>query len=519
MTGLLPVGTAGVFARNLTPEPERPLPTDPVEWVRGELDEHPWSVQRKILRSVVENRRTAVPSAHGTGKSYTASRIAAYWIASHPVGEAFVVTTAPTGAQVKGILWRELARAHSRGALPGRLSIPKGEGGQAEWYIGSELVGWGRKPQDLTDSKQAMQSFQGIHARYILVILDEATGVPGWLWDAALSLMTNANARILAIGNPDDPTTKFEEVCRPGSGWNVIPVSAFDTPAFTGESVPEVVREGLVSREWVADAEKDYGGKDNPLYQSKVLGIFPDTSDDAVISPAMIRSAQANDLPGLGMGSYGLDVSRMGKDWSALYRVREGVARKVDEWRRLPITAKPGEDSTVARTMLYVRRTPAVPVVVDTDGVGGGAVDGLRALNVRVVPFSMNEAARRPHRFDTRRSEVWWTAREMIMAGQVDLDPADEKLAAQLQAPKWTVDHRGRIHVETKKELAKRGVPSTDYADAVIMPLVVGPNPRTSSPEDRLRAEASRRPREQQRTVRDLGDVGHEIGGLATRPL
>jgi hypothetical protein len=81
----------------------------------------------------------------------------------------------------------------------------------------------------------------------------------------------------------------------------------------------------------------------------------------------------------------------------------------------------------------------------------------------------VNMPPRKPRDFDTRRSEVWWSAREELADGLWDLDEDDDELAAQLQAPRWHVDHRGRIHVETKAELAKRGISSPDRADAAIM--------------------------------------------------
>lgn len=440
-----------------------------MRWCRDVLDEHPWSIQREVMRAVLHERRVAVPSCHGAGKSYMASRLAAWWIDRHPIGEAFVVTSAPHGDQVKGVLWRELASTHRRGDLPGRITGLTGSG-TVRWHVGEELVGWGRKPQDLADPDQARQVFQGIHAPYVLVLLDEATGIPTWLWEAALSLLTNANARILAIGNPDDPSSHFAEVCAPGSGWWVRPIDAFECPNLTGEPVPEVVREGTVSREWVEEAEKDYGGTDNPLYISKVRGRFPDRSDELVVQPRHVREAWARDLPGRRRGAFALDVARSPKgDESALYRNRGGVIRRVDSWRGLPITAGPDDDSTVARTDRLTKDTPAVPIVVDTDGLGAGAYDGLRALGRNAVPFSAAGPARRPERFDSRRSELWWEARKALEGGEWDLDPDDEALAAQLQTPKFWPDARGRIHVETKKELASRGKRSPDRADAAIM--------------------------------------------------
>jgi hypothetical protein len=105
---------------------------------------------------------------------------------------AFVVTTAPTTAQVEAILWRYIGGAHRTGILPGRVTL------DAKWYIGQELVAYGRKPADYDQA-----AFQGIHARYVLVIIDEAGGVPKSIFDAVDALATNVHARVVAVGNPD----------------------------------------------------------------------------------------------------------------------------------------------------------------------------------------------------------------------------------------------------------------------------------------------------------------------------
>lgn len=235
---------------------------DPVGFVREVLGEHLWSKQREIAESVRDNRHTAVHSAHDTGKSYLAGRLAAWWLSCHPAGEAFVVTTAPTFPQVRAILWREINRAHTKGKLPGRVN-------QTEWFIGNEIVAYGRKPADYDET-----AFQGIHARYVLVILDEGGGIPKSLFDAAETLTTNEGSRVLVIGNPDSPLTEFKRVCDPGSGWNVIHVDGLESPNFTAEEVPEEIRDLLLSPTWVAERKKAWG-EDSALYESKVRGRFP----------------------------------------------------------------------------------------------------------------------------------------------------------------------------------------------------------------------------------------------------
>src|SRR5207253_7879237 len=95
-------------------------------------------------------------------------------------------------------------------------------------------------------------------------------------------ITTGPWCRILAIGNPDNSATHFYKVSQPGSGWNAIRISAFDTPNFTGEKVPEKVAVSLISQEW-AEEKKSEWGEGNALYNSKILGEFTLDAADTVV--------------------------------------------------------------------------------------------------------------------------------------------------------------------------------------------------------------------------------------------
>lgn len=435
---------------------------DPVGWIERELGERLWSKQREIIESVRDHRHTAVQSAHGIGKSYLAARCAAHWIATHPVGEAFAVTTAPTGRQVEAIIWRELGRAHGRGRLQGRIT----GGATPAWRIGPEIVAVGWKPQNLADPELAAAAFQGTHARYLLVVLDEAAGIPPWLWDGVESIATSEGSRVLAIGNPTDPISQFAEICKPGSGWNVIQVSAFDTPAFTGEPVSTDLLEVLVSSRWVQEREQRWGAG-TPLYVSKVLGEFPDEAEDTLITSAMVRQAQELDLSDQAFGgpAFGVDVARSGSDESVIYSNRDGIVRREHAARGQDTMRTTGQVARLLRANREARAT------VDIVGVGAGVYDSLREQGLAAASFQGSERARDPERFQNRRAESYWHLREELAAGRMDLDSADEDLASQLLAIKWYINSRGRIQIESKDDMRKRGVPSPDRADAVAMTL------------------------------------------------
>lgn len=335
----------------------------------------------------------------------------------------------------------------------------------AHWYTkiagDDELIGIGRKPQDYNQ-----HMFQGIHAKYVLVLVDEACGVPKQLFDALETLMTNDYARLLAIGNPDDPVSYFEQLCRPGSGGKVIRISAYSTPNFTGEFVPNDVAENLVTPLWVAEREKKWG-RTSPLFISKVHALFPEISSDTLITPAMVRIAQEEvKLAGLELGSYGFDVARLGGDESTLYRNRGGRIRLV--YRAHMQTT----DITADAVTHYLRQHGEnyVPAYVDVIGLGAGVFDELKARGLPVIPINVSEPAFDPVRFANRRAELYWYLREGFESKELDIDPLDEDLGAQLVSIKWGLTRKkGQIYIESKDEMRKRGLPSPDRADGAML--------------------------------------------------
>lgn len=444
---------------------------DPVGWVRDRLGEHLWSRQRQIAESVRDNRRTAVKSCHDAGKSHTASRLAAWWLDTHPPGEAFVVSTAPTYAQVHAILWEEIRKtaklAARRGEpLPGKVLLSD------EWKLDDgTLVGWGRKPAD-TDE----HGFQGIHRRYVLALLDEACGIPAQLWTAVEAITTNRDCRILAIGNPDDPATEFAKVCAPGSGWHTIRISAFDTPNFTDEQVPDDLRPLLLDPDWVEDKKRRWG-VESPRYISKILGEFPDIGEDILITPAMIRAAQERELAPGPWGVLGVDVARFGSDRTVFCLRRGPVARIVGDYARQSTT------ETTGRVVEALRNHLVDEVRVDGVGVGAGVVDQLVEQGVDVLDMQSGAAAQDPEHFANARAEWWWAVRERFEQGDIDIDPADEDLAAQLGAIRYKYTARGQVLIESKDEMRKR-LPSPDRADALMLTAAAPPPPEQIVEDD-----------------------------------
>jgi hypothetical protein len=462
LRALLDQVRSGVDRRQVSERAAR-YGTDPVLWVRERLGQTVWSKQAQIMESVRDNRRTAVRSAHGVGKSHTAALVACWWLDTHPPGTAFVVSTAPTFAQVRAILWRYIRRNHKAGNLPGRVN-------QTEWHLDDELVGYGRKPADHDES-----AFQGIHAQYVLVLLDEACGIPEQLWVAADALTTGPDCRLLAIGNPDNPSSAFRRVCAPGSGWNSLAISAYDSPNLTGEHVPPDVAAALVGPAWVEEKLKEWG-EDNPLYRSKVLGEFSADSPSQVVRGSDLAACRINPETRtphdqLEPVELGVDVGGGGDE--TVIRERRGI-RAGREWRAH--TDRP--EKIAPMVIAAIKESGATRVKIDSIGVGFGVIGELRNAANRnehaasIVAVNVAEKSSRPDKYLNLRAELWWeVGRGLSERHGWDLSVMDnaDATVAQLLEPRWDVDAQGRIRVEPKDEIRKRLGRSPDNADALLL--------------------------------------------------
>lgn len=466
---------------------------DPVLWHTDKIGGHLWSKQREILESVRDHSHTAVHSCHEIGKSYIAASVVGWWLDIHPPGEAFVVTSAPTASQVRAILWHEINRVHGIAGLPGRTN-------QTEWWLFNpvsgkeEQVAIGRKPDEYQSG-----SFQGLHRRFMLYVLDEACGIPVSLWVAAESMIANDESKALVIGNPDDPKTEFGTVCKPNSGWHVIGISAFDSPNFTNENVPEELKRKLIGFNYVERMRKRWAstwkwssdrirlippeGADpkrlNPFFTSKVLGAFPENaSSDSLIPLQWVHAAQRRDLSveaAASSSKLGVDVGG-GSDSTTIGQLRGPVFRIINE------NFDPDTMHNVGNVIDALNTTGAKKANVDYIGIGRGIVDRGRELKKPFVPINVGLSAlenpdpvvqarmeKEGEAFLNLRAQLWWNVRTLFETGMIDIDSEDEQLAAELVEIRFERMSNGKIKIESKRDMIARGVASPNRADALML--------------------------------------------------
>lgn len=417
-----------------------------------------WDKFEEVARAVANHRRVVVPSGHGVGKTFDAAHIAAWWLnVFHP---AKVITTAPTWPQVEKLLWSEIRTAYSQSKLKlgGRVL-------QTEIKIADDWFAIGLSPRQDNETKEfGTQTLQGYHSPNLLIILDEAAAIPKAIFTAAEALVVGGHNHILAIGNPTSPAGPFYEACR-SPLWHKIKISSFDHP---NVKTGKIVVPGAVTQEWIDDRKKEWG-ENSSLYIAKVLGEFPPEGEDTLVPLSWVELAITNDSARTGSRRLSCDVARKGDDKTVILDMDGRRTVSLDKY------TKQNTAVTSGRLITKLKKRQYDAVAIDDVGLGGGVTDNLVDQGYEVEAFLGGGRPREPDRFEMTRDEAYWVMREAFQPdshGKSHLQiPDDEDLKLQLTSVKWRVNRRGKIQVESKADMKKRGLKSPDEMDALAMNL------------------------------------------------
>lgn len=408
-----------------------------------------------------------------THNSHLASRVICWWLDTKDVSptETRVITTAPSWNQVANVMWAYVKEVQDKLDMPGNITA------KATWtFPGYKApTAYGRKPSDYDES-----SFQGIHATNVLVVVDEAGGVPESIFTSVEAITTNANARILAIANPDDPNSYMAKVWREESKkapedrkWNLITISAFDTPNFTGEDVPERARTNLLQKEWVEDARVRWGETD-PRWQAKVLAQFPDVGEDGLfnLGRVLVSMNGYNDFEEQGdRRVLGVDVGlSVTGDYSVIALNHGGRVSILDR-------VKGYDGNKLARLIgQRVKELGGVDEIrIDAVGVGRGVqavLDNHLPEGTLVRWIVGNAASPNKLKWYNFRAAMYDSVSELINEGALAIPPEDTSdertrgLYDEFRTIKY--EYRGTaLLIESKDSLKRRGEHSPDTIDAI----------------------------------------------------
>jgi hypothetical protein len=429
---------------------------DPVEFSTNVLGIKPWSKQAHILRMIAKHDRVAVRSGHKVGKSTLASIAALWWMKRWTDGR--VVMTAPTGRQVRIVLWREVTRLHKRALVSMGGTLHKLPELGLQYDDGREILGFA------TDEPERIAGVSGAH---ILYIVDEGSGVTEEIFEA-IEGSRAGGAKLLVLGNPTRTSGTFYNAFTSAADvWCHLHVSSEDSPNVTGEAnIP-----GLATPQWVEEKRQEWG-EESPLYQVRVRGNFPTQAENAVMGLALVEAARERyeDTAEDGPLSIGVDVARFGDDETDIQPVRGYKALQATVLRSMDTVDVAGRALKVGRELARPGERPVFKV--DVIGVGAGVADTLRANGADVIDVNVGESANDDN-YSRLRDELWFGLRDWLKDGGAI--PDDGKLQADLLAPTYSFLPTGKIKVESKDEIKKRlSGRSPDRADGLALAVYPG---------------------------------------------
>lgn len=409
-----------------------------------------------------------MPSCVSSGKSYVGGCVIPWWLHTHYPARVF--TIAPTERQLEINLWGEFAGIYSKSRIPlgGRpLTL--------DWVL--EAKRWYAKGFAPKDGLNAF----GVHGPHDLFIFDDGQGIDPSIFEAFENAFAGGTSKMLVLCNPVMTSgLVYDAMTKDRPGWNVIRISAFDTP---NVREGKTVVPGLITKQKVEEWISKYGNDSN-FVRPKVYGLPPRQESDTLISLEWLELARARELPAVAMDGpvhLGADVARFGDDKTVI-GMRNGRAySELGEWS--------GADTmqTSGNLLRLAREKNATALFIDVIGVGSGVVDRVcevvaeQKFSVSVNGVNVAESAADPDQYANLRSEMWWAARESLNPmnpAAMSLKGCSEDLIADLSCLKYKVDSSGRIAVERKEDTKKRLGHSPDHGDAYALAVYSAYTPR-----------------------------------------
>lgn len=437
----------------------------PRKWQADVLREIGTHIARNNRLDMPEMYRQAIASGRGIGKSAMVAWLV-HWMLSTRLGSTTIVT-ANTEQQLRSRTWPEIGKwltlsvnghwfdrtattikpaAWFQEALERDLNIDCGY-----YYAQSQL--WSEENPD---------AFAGIHSTAgVQLIMDEASGIPESIYTVSEGFFTEPTKNRFwhAFSNPRRNQGAFYESFHSAAAfWNTRQIDSR-----TVEGTDKQVFDQMVAQY----------GTDSPQVRVEIAGEFPRTDDSTVIAPDLVRSAMSRDVT-LSASEpiiWGLDPSRQGGDQTALAKRQGNTVFEVKTFRNMDLMELCGAIMVEYDTATAMNRPDEV--CIDVIGLGAGVYDRLRELGeIPVVGVNVAEAPSIKGTYLNLRAELWFNMRDWLMRRDCRL-PQDEALYAELIAPQFDFNSAGKIRLESKDRMRRRGVKSPDRGDALALTFAV----------------------------------------------
>lgn len=444
---------------------------NPVQFFGEVLSFYPDEWQKEAAFALRDNPKVTIKSGQGVGKTGFEAATLLWFLSCFE--NARVVATAPTLHQLNDVLWAEVSKWQSNSPLL------------------KEILQWTKTKISMIGSKERWyavartattpENMQGFHEDNMLFIVDEASGVADPIMEAILGTLSGSNNKLLLCGNPTRTSgTFYDSHTRDRALYKCHTVSSADSSRTNKENIDSLIRK--------------YGWDSN-VVRVRVRGEFPNQEDDVFIPLSLIEQCSSkllelDDSAGMQFVSLGVDVARFGDDETIIYRNYHGHCKIVRNRRGQNLMATVGDIVKEFKKIYreYSKYEGKVYVQIDDTGLGGGVTDRLKEVRkeqklykMQIIPINAAEkietdtAAGKDaaEKYNNLTTAMWASMRDLLDNKQIVIED-DEQTIGQLSSRKYTMTSNGKLEIESKKEMKKRGLDSPDRADALALALYLG---------------------------------------------
>jgi hypothetical protein len=480
-----------------------------------------WAAQREIMQQLSTKRFVTVRSGRKAGKTEIGALAVLSFIYT---SKCVVLTTAPTGRQVRDVLWQRIGSMWSKAktkwpAMPGELGTIRLSVAPEHYALGistnspDRFQGWhaGVRLPDAIEGEEVdaedvdLERFQReaeVGDKRLVVIIDEAAGVDDAVYRAIEGSLSGPNVHVLLTANPTIDAESdhfFARSFRNGTRWHRVRISSCEDDA--PDPVPydsfHVAPDWLADKEWVEQMRAEWGA-DSPLWSAYVLGKFPEQSlERRFVTKGMLVAALGADLgepKSVGDLHLGVDVARQGSDESVATLWSNGVLREQISWRLPDLMQTSSKIVELARAWgLKGESIPARNIHIDAVGMGAGVVDRLKQLGFYVDSVDFGASAKYDWRdltgqmvFSDRKSELHWVAKRLLEERRITIPEKFSELWRQAQWARYEFEDSAKgtrvaLHRDDGKDgLRERYGRSPDQWDSAIIGLSRGASVRPS---------------------------------------
>ena len=440
----------------------------PDQWAIDILEQLGRDIRKNAFdgKTAVPPLQYSVASGHGIGKSVLVAWLVKFIMDTRPGSKGTV--TATTADQLRTKTWEEVGKWHRMSLTAHRFDYRNGRGSMSLTSKASVAVG-GQEAQKWSCNAQTCreensEAFAGQHAASAtsFYIFDEASGVPAKIFEVRRGGLTDGEPMVFDFGNPTKNSGAFYEEHH---GRNALPPER----RWSIDSRTVKITNKALHAEWAA-----LWGEHSDFFKVRVRGVFPDQSDMQFISTEDVIKATLRDRPYVKGAELvmGVDVGG-GGDFGdeTVIKVRHGM-----DLRSWPAKRFRGLDTVqvvgkIIETIMEFRALGMKfsALFIDGGGLGQGVCDQLRHLGYGPFAIMGGGSPVDNKTYYNKTDEMWGRLRDALHTNLVLPEPNSPEAndaRDQLTGREFGSTDKLQIHLERKKDMRKRGLPSPDIADA-----------------------------------------------------